>query len=87
MIPHLLTEDKEDQLLAKFNIGRLYEIGFGFKKDLKEAMKWYLLSAKDGYAKAQAKVADLNIQDANHNRNYKQAIEFAKEQAEIRRLA
>lgn len=76
-----LVKDKEDKLLAQFNIGRLYEIGYGFKKDLKEAVKWYLLSAQGGYAKAQAKLGDLHVQGINGKPDYKQAIEWYQKAA------
>ena len=39
--------------VAQYNIGRMYNNGYGIPQNYAEAMKWYRLSAGHGYAKAQ----------------------------------
>ena len=38
---------------AQFHLGEKYDTGLGVTQDDKEAVKWYRLSAEQGYAKAQ----------------------------------
>ena len=39
--------------VAQFNLGGMYENGFGVQQDYKQAVKWHKLSAEQGDAKAQ----------------------------------
>ena len=45
--------------LAQFQLGEGFEIGWVGKQDNAEAYKWYLLSASQGYTKANKKVAAI----------------------------
>jgi TPR repeat protein len=38
---------------VQFNLGVMYENGYGVLKDYKEAVKWYRKAAEQGHAKAQ----------------------------------
>ena len=38
---------------AQYNLGIMYDNGYGVPQDYKEAVKWYRLAAEQGYAKAQ----------------------------------
>ena len=41
---------------AQFNLGVMYNHGYGVPQDYKEAVKWYRLSAEQGDARAQNKL-------------------------------
>ena len=43
---------------AQFNLGLMYENGFGVGKDLAEANRWFRLAAEGGYAKAIEKLEE-----------------------------
>jgi hypothetical protein len=44
---------------AQYNLGSIYETGFGVNIDLKEAVKWYNKAAKQGHQMAQLKLGML----------------------------
>jgi len=50
---------------ANWNIGRLYEFGFGVPKDLTKAKSWYQKAADKGVMEAQDSLANLG-----HNKEY-----------------
>jgi len=50
---------------ANWNIGRLYEFGFGVPKDLDKAKSWYQKAAARGVLEAQDSLANLG-----HNKEY-----------------
>ncbi|MGD0465421.1 MAG: SEL1-like repeat protein [Gammaproteobacteria bacterium] len=77
------SETKKDLLVAKFNIAKAYETGFGFTKNYNEAARWYLLAAKQGMAKAQTKLADLYMNGLGIPKDYKLALQWYKEAAEL----
>lgn len=77
-----LVEQKKDHLVAKFEIAKAYETGFGFNKNYTEAAKWYLLAAKNGLAKAQAKLADFYVSGLGVSKDYDQAIKWYKSAAD-----
>ncbi len=39
--------------VAQYNLGLMYDRGWGVPQDYKEAAKWYTLSAEQGYSEAQ----------------------------------
>lgn len=51
--------------IANWNIGRLYEFGFGVPKDLATAKSWYQKAADKGVLEAQDSLANLG-----HNKEY-----------------
>lgn len=77
-----IVEKNKDQLVAKFDVARAYETGFGFKQNYVEAAKWYLLAAQQGLAKAQAKLADLYANGLGVAKDYNLAIKWYKAAAE-----
>ncbi|MCK5231941.1 MAG: sel1 repeat family protein, partial [Desulfobulbaceae bacterium] len=44
---------------AQYNLGVLYQYGFGVKRQPSEAVKWYLQAAKRGLATAQEEIGDF----------------------------
>ena len=48
-----LLAEQEDDAEAQLNFGQMYQYGLGIKKDHKEAVKCYRLSAEQGDAEAQ----------------------------------
>lgn len=77
-----IVEKNKDQLVAKFDIARAFETGFGFSKSYIEAAKWYLLAAQQGLAKAQSKLADLYVSGLGVPKDYNLAIKWYKNAAE-----
>jgi len=77
-----IVEKNKDQLVAKFDVAKAYETGFGFKQSYAEAAKWYLLAAEQGLAKAQAKLADLYVNGLGVSKDYNVAIKWYKAAAE-----
>lgn len=77
-----LVEQQQAQLIAKFDIAKLYESGCGFNKDYHEAARWYLLAANQGLAKAQAKLAELYATGLGVEQDYNQAIKWYKRAAD-----
>ena len=76
------VEQNKDQLLAKFDVARVYETGFGFKKDYQEAVKWYSLAAEGGFSKAQCKLAELYANGLGLQKNYDRAIYWYQKAAD-----
>jgi TPR repeat protein len=76
------VELSQDHLLAKFEIGKAYEFCYGLTKNYKEALHWYLLSARGGLPKAQTRLAELHIRGLGTLQNYKQGIHWYTKAAE-----
>ena len=66
---------------ALYEVGRLYQLGLGFKKNVKEAMEWFTLSAKDGYSIAQNELGELYYKGRDTKRNYKLAMDYFRKAA------
>lgn len=43
---------KQGNMIAQYNMGEFYRIGMGVETDMEEALRWYHLSAAQGYDKA-----------------------------------
>jgi TPR repeat protein len=56
---------EDGDAIANWNIGRLYEFGFGVPKDLATAKSWYQKAADKGVLQAQDSLANLG-----HNKEY-----------------
>ncbi|MBO5359005.1 MAG: sel1 repeat family protein, partial [Clostridia bacterium] len=52
----LLEKAKNGDMLAQYQLACAYKDGKGTEKNEKEAFKWYMESAKQGYPDAQAYV-------------------------------
>ena len=50
---------EQGNLTAQYNLGLLYDNGWGVLQDYAEAVKWYRLSAEQGYAKAQYNIGQM----------------------------
>ena len=61
---------------AQYNLGLIYEYGKGVKKNYKEALKWYILSAKQGYPSAQYNVGFMYHSGKGTEQNYKEALKW-----------
>jgi TPR repeat protein len=46
---------------AQFNLGVMYAVGHGVKKNLAEAVKWFTLAAEQGYNNAQRNLGSMYI--------------------------
>ncbi len=72
---------------AKFNLGFMYEFGYGVKPDESMALKWYLSAAQDGHEQAQRYVAWMFQNGKGTPKNptaAKQWLMAANDQAEAR---
>ena len=49
----VITLANQDNAQAQYELGLMYELGIGIKKDLNKAFVWYQKSANQAYAKAQ----------------------------------
>ena len=49
---------EEGNAAAQFNLGLMYQNGYGVPQDYKEAVYWYRLAAEQGYANAQSNLAN-----------------------------
>ena len=63
----------------QFELGELYEFGFGLKQNHIPALAWYMLAAEQGNQKA------IKRRDALKNRMTPQEIEEAQNQAQLLR--
>ena len=67
--------------LAQFQLGEGFESGWAGQKDNAEAYKWYLLSASQGYTKANKKVTSIEniINKTQRTDGQKRAFDFRAE--------
>ena len=49
----------QGNMYGEFNIGLLYEFGYGVTKNLDEAAKWYRRAANRGMERAKTKLKEL----------------------------
>ena len=61
---------------AQFNLGRMYEKGWGVTKDYKKAMEWYAKAAEQGYARAQYNLGVMYYNGWGVPKDYKKAMEW-----------
>lgn len=66
----------------QFNIALRYENGIGINKNLPQAVKWYLRSAKNGNVKAQFNLASMYQYGKGTERNTLEAAKWYKRAAE-----
>lgn len=76
--PSAVYEFKKSSNDAKsqFMLGIMYSEGKGFEKSDKEAFKWYLKSAQQGYHKAQFNLGNEYNEGVGVKQNYKEAAKW-----------
>lgn len=70
------------QLLAQYNLGRMYFSGEGVAKDYGEAKKWFERAAAQEYAPAQNSLGLLYDNGQGVRRDYKEAVKWFRHGAE-----
>jgi len=66
---------------AQNNLGGMYNNGYGVKKDIKQALHWYLKAANQGNARAQNNLGVLYIKGDGIPRDREKAISWWKKAA------
>ncbi len=78
----LLERAKLGDADAQFNLGFCYEQGDDIKLDYKEAVKWYLIAAGQGYAQAQCSLGVMYLNGNGVTQNYPEALKWFQLAAE-----
>jgi hypothetical protein len=74
---------KHGDALAQFQLGQLYENGFGVEQDDTEAMKWYLKSAKQGNVDAKFNIGLMYDLGEGVETDYVEAMKWYLKAAEL----
>lgn len=72
----LFMKSAHDGMVAKFNIGYMYEAGLGVEKNIQTAIYFYKLSASDGYDVAQNNLGNAYLKGIGVEKNLKTAIYY-----------
>jgi TPR repeat protein len=85
-LPHdIVNQAEAGSADEQFRLGHMYEFGLeaetntygiDFQKDEKEAFKWYLMAAEQGYARAQSKIATMFQTGKGVSKNDEKAFEW-----------
>ena len=67
--------------MAQFNLGFMYNNGFGVKKDFNVAIKWYQLAAEQGYSVAQFNLGGMYAAGRGVPRDDAKAAEWHRKAA------
>ena len=67
---------------AQYNLGIMYDNGYGVPQDYAEAVKWYRLAAEQGYAKAQYNLGTMYEYGNGVPQDYKEAVRWYRLAAE-----
>jgi hypothetical protein len=67
---------------AQYNLGRMYDYGWGVVQDFNETSKWYRLAAAQGNANAQHSLGDMYILGTVGVQDYKEAVKWYRLAAE-----
>ncbi|MCF7529169.1 tetratricopeptide repeat protein [Neisseria lisongii] len=62
--------------VAQFNIGLMYDQGWGVKQDYAQAMQWYQKAAQQGDTKAQTNIGGLYANGQGVKQDYAQAMQW-----------
>jgi len=73
---------KDGDAVAQYNLGLMYDTGYGVVQNYKEAVKWYTLSAEQGDASAQNNMGAMYLMGTGVVQNYKEAIKWFTKSAE-----
>ncbi len=68
--------------LAQYNLGWMYEFGYGVQKDESEAFKWFKMSAEQGHVDAQFMLGWIYEDGHGVAKNYAKAIEWYQKAAD-----
>ena len=74
-------EVANDGMVAKYNIGYMYELGLGVKKDTKKALTFYAMSANDGFDVAQNSLGNAYLKGIGVKKNIEVAIYYYQKAA------
>ena len=66
---------KKGDIDAQYNLGLMYDNGYGVKQDYKKAFEWYEKAANQGYSSAQFNIGDMYA----NGQGVKQDKKIAKE--------
>ena len=67
---------KKGDIDAQYNLGLMYDNGYGVKQDYKKAFEWYEKAANQGYAKAQFNLGLMYVKGEGVRQDYKRAKEW-----------
>ena len=73
-----LREAKKGDAKGQYNLGLMYEKGWGILQDYKEAAKWYRLAAEQKYAMAQFKLGTLYNNGQGVLKDYEESVRWLK---------
>ena len=79
------TKQKAEQgdEVSQFNLGKLYYLGEGVEKDLKEAMKWFRKAAEQGYGLAQNNLGSMYLKGIGvEEKDDKEAMKWFRKAAD-----
>lgn len=71
-------EAKKGDIHKQFNLGWIYDKGYGVPVDEVEAVKWYTLAAQAGHSIAQFNLIVMSLDDRRSIKNINLAVEYAK---------
>ena len=66
----------QGNIIAQFELGRMYEHGYGVQQDFIKAYDWYKKSADQGYGWGCANIADLYWEGNGFSQDYVKACEW-----------
>lgn len=80
--PSLWQKAERGDAVAQFTLGSCYANGRGVPRNYPEAVRWYLLAARQGYAPAQNRLGVCYYQGLGTPRNYAAAVSWYRRAAE-----
>ena len=72
---------KKGDIDAQYNLGLMYDNGYGVKQDYKKAFEWYEKAANQGIAKAQHNLGVMYERGQGVKQDYKKAFEWYEKSA------
>ena len=69
-----LAEDGSSD--AQYNLGYMYETGYGVPQDYAEAIRWYRLAAEQGLAEAQTNLGNMYDNAQGVPQDYAEAVKW-----------
>lgn len=81
-ITYLLPAAEQGLDIAQYDLGGMYNLGYGVSQNYYEAKKWYQKAAEQGYAKAQYCLGDLYNGGLGVTRDYYEAVKWYQKAAD-----